>query len=55
MAEFGVGMAFHHHMGTIVETDEEIGRLMAATGPAVGLLYRLRPLRFLRRRPGRAC
>ncbi|HET7714365.1 MAG TPA: myo-inosose-2 dehydratase [Bauldia sp.] len=39
MAEFGVGMAFHHHMGTIVETDAEIDRLMAATGPAVGLLY----------------
>jgi inosose dehydratase len=39
MAEFGVGMAFHHHMGTIVETDEEIGRLMGSTGEAVGLLY----------------
>ena len=39
MAGFGVGMAFHHHMGTIVETDEEVGRLMASTGPAVGLLY----------------
>ena len=36
MAEFGVRMAFHHHMGTIVETDEEIDRLMAATGSAVG-------------------
>ncbi len=39
MAEFGVAMAFHHHMGTIVETDEEVGRLMASTGKAVGLLY----------------
>lgn len=39
MAEFGVAMAFHHHMGTIVETDDEVGRLMASTGPAVGLLY----------------
>lgn len=39
MAEFGVGMAFHHHMGTIVETDAEIDRLMAHTGEAVGLLY----------------
>jgi inosose dehydratase len=39
MAEFGVEMAFHHHMGTIVETDEEVGRLMAATGEPVGLLY----------------
>lgn len=39
MADFGVAMAFHHHMGTIVETDDEVDRLMAVTGPAVGLLY----------------
>lgn len=39
MADFGVGMAFHHHMGTIVETDAEVDRLMASTGEAVGLLF----------------
>ncbi len=39
MAEFGVGMAFHHHMGTIIETDDEVNRLMDVTGPSVGLLY----------------
>ena len=39
MADFGVGMAFHHHMGTFVETDGEIDQLMAGTGRAVGLLY----------------
>lgn len=39
MAAFGVGMAFHHHMGTIVETDDEVDRLMAATGRCVGLLF----------------
>ena len=39
MAEFGVGMAFHHHMGTIVETDAEIDALMASTGEPVGLLF----------------
>ena len=39
MADFGVGMAFHHHMGTIVETDDEVDRLMAATGKSVGLLF----------------
>ncbi len=39
MAGFGVRMAFHHHMGTIVETDGEVDRMMASTGPAVGLLY----------------
>lgn len=39
MADFGVGMAFHHHMGTIVETDEEIDLLMRNTSDAVGLLF----------------
>jgi inosose dehydratase len=38
-SDFGVGMAFHHHMGTIVETDEEVGLMMKHTGQAVGLLY----------------
>lgn len=38
-ADFGVRMAFHHHMGTIIETDAEIDRLMASTGEAFGLLY----------------
>ncbi len=38
-ADFGVRMAFHHHMGTIVETDEEVGLMMQHTGEAVGLLY----------------
>ena len=39
MADFGVRMAFHHHMGTIVETDAEVGLLMRHTGESVGLLY----------------
>ena len=34
----GVRMAYHHHMGTVVETAEEIDRLMQMTGPEVGLL-----------------
>ena len=34
----GVRMAYHHHMGTVIETEDEIDRLMACTGPAVGLL-----------------
>lgn len=38
MRAFGVAMAFHHHVGTIVETDQEVDRLMAETGPEVGLL-----------------
>jgi len=39
MAEFGVRMAFHHHMGTVVETDPEVDLLMQHTGPSVGLLF----------------
>ena len=39
MAAFGVRMAFHHHMGTIVESEADIDRLMASTGEAVGLLF----------------
>jgi inosose dehydratase len=39
MAEFGVRMAFHHHMGTVVETDHEVDLLMQHTGPSVGLLF----------------
>jgi inosose dehydratase len=34
----GMRLAYHHHMGTVVETEAEIDRLMGATGPAVGLL-----------------
>jgi inosose dehydratase len=39
MAAFGVRMAFHHHMGTVVESAADIDRLMASTGEAVGLLF----------------
>lgn len=38
MAGRGVAMAYHHHMGTVFETEAEVDRLMANTGPAVGLL-----------------
>ncbi|HEY7749569.1 MAG TPA: myo-inosose-2 dehydratase [Aestuariivirgaceae bacterium] len=38
MALEGVPMAYHHHMGTVVENQREIDLLMANTGPAVGLL-----------------
>ena len=34
----GLRLAYHHHMGTVVETAAEIDRLMATTGEAVGLL-----------------
>ncbi|MBV9748306.1 MAG: myo-inosose-2 dehydratase [Acetobacteraceae bacterium] len=35
----GVPLSFHHHMGTAVESEQDIDRLMNATGDAVGLLY----------------
>ena len=38
-AAFGVRMAVHHHMQTIIETDHEIDQLMAHTGNSVGLLF----------------
>jgi inosose dehydratase len=38
LAGRGMRLAYHHHMGTVVETEAEIDRLMRATGPAVGLL-----------------
>ncbi len=34
----GVRLAFHHHMGTVVQTEDEIDRLMAGTTDDVGLL-----------------
>jgi inosose dehydratase len=38
LAGRGVRMAYHHHMGTVVETEAEIDRLMRLTGESVGLL-----------------
>ena len=34
----GLWLAYHHHMGTVIESQAEIGRLMMLTGPEVGLL-----------------
>ena len=34
----GIDLVYHHHMGTIVENRDEIGRLMEGTGPATKLL-----------------
>jgi len=35
----GVRLAYHHHMGTYVESPDDVDRLMALTGPEVGLLF----------------
>lgn len=41
VAEFidrqGLHFAYHHHLGTVVETAEELDRFLATTGPHVGL------------------
>jgi len=37
-ASHGITLVYHHHMGTIVETEWEIDRLMVATGPHTHLL-----------------
>lgn len=34
----GIALVYHHHMGTIVESEDEIDRLMANTGPHAKLL-----------------
>ncbi|WIY24302.1 myo-inosose-2 dehydratase [Parasedimentitalea psychrophila] len=38
-ADQGIALAYHHHMGTVVETPAEIDAFMAATGPATKLLF----------------
>jgi len=39
LAGEGIRLAYHHHMGTVVETPDEIDAFMAATGPATKLLF----------------
>lgn len=39
MARRGVRLAYHHHMGTVIEKAHEIDRLMDETPDEVGLLY----------------
>ncbi|HHU84003.1 MAG TPA: myo-inosose-2 dehydratase [Clostridiales bacterium] len=37
--EYGITTTFHHHMGTVVQTEAEIDRLMANTADTFNLLY----------------
>jgi inosose dehydratase len=46
LREEGCPMTFHHHMGTVVETEREIDLLMSRTGDAVGLLFDTGHLHF---------
>jgi inosose dehydratase len=38
VAQEGVTLAYHHHMGTVVQSAEDIDAFMSATGPSVHLL-----------------
>lgn len=65
VAEFvrrsGLRLAYHHHLGTIVETAEDLDRLLDSTGESVGLtldtghaaLGGIDPLRAIRKTPER--
>ena len=33
----GLRMAYHHHLGTVVESQQDLNRFLKATGPSVGL------------------
>ena len=46
MAGQGVRIAFHHHMGTVIEKAHEIDRLLEGTADHVGLLLDTGHLRF---------
>lgn len=61
MAEFGrrlqargLRLAYHHHMGTVLESEADVDRLMAGTGPEVGLLLDTGHLTFAGGDPVRA-
>jgi inosose dehydratase len=38
MSAAGLRMAYHHHMGTVVQSSRDVERMVKATGEAVGLL-----------------
>lgn len=42
----GMELAYHHHMGTVIESAADIARLMSGTSDAVGLLLDTGHLRF---------
>ncbi len=54
MRERGMRLAYHHHMGTVIETEAEVDALMAATGPEVELLLDTGHLRFAGGNPAAA-
>ncbi|WP_417624205.1 myo-inosose-2 dehydratase [Paremcibacter congregatus] len=53
LADQGVAMAYHHHMGTVIETEDEVCKLMEMTGDTVGLLLDTGHISFAGGNPGR--
>jgi inosose dehydratase len=51
MGERGMRLAYHHHMGTVIQTEDEVDELMATTSPAVSLLLDTGHLTFARGNP----
>jgi inosose dehydratase len=51
VARRGVRLCYHHHMGTLIQTEEEIERLLALTGPSVWLLLDTGHLTYAGGRP----
>ena len=49
----GMRLAYHHHMGTVVQSGEDVDRLMEHAGPAVHLLLDTGHLAFARADPVR--
>ena len=39
MQDQGMPMAYHHHMGSIIEAEEDVNRLMESSGPEVKLCF----------------
>jgi inosose dehydratase len=37
LAAAGLRMAYHHHLGTVVESQQDLDRFLKSTGPSVGL------------------
>jgi inosose dehydratase len=48
----GLDLAYHHHMGTIIQTGDELERLLASTGDVVGLTVDTGHLAFAGADPG---
>jgi len=54
MRDNGMRLAYHHHMGTVIQTEQEVDALMEASAPAVELLLDTGHLTFAGGDPVRA-